>query len=262
MTDSPLYRTVGILGGAGSFGVVELIAHATLGLVACKKFKTSDTPEEIRKEASIQQNLRHPNIVTLYLAEFEPTCCRLFIEYMKYGTVDEFIRDYDVPWKWKLQIVHEVALAMAYLHGRDPAIIHGDLKCANILIGFEFHAKVSDFGLAHMKGMSLSENCDKIRGSIRYMDPNYLEDLLKKKTEYFDVYGFAISMWEIFSEKTEYSGVDRKILITHIEKGTRPGLDDMGINTPEAIRILAKQCWSKKIEYRPRFCAIRDILAK
>ena len=262
MAVSTQFRVLKTL-GAGGFGRVYLIQHRDWGSIACKELELyDDDKKEIRKEAAIHQHLRHPHIVTLYDVQFEPTCCRLFIEYMKYGTVGEFLKRYTVDWKWKLQIVHEIALAMAYLHGLRPAVIHGDLTCGNILIGPDFHAKVSDFGLAHIKGMSRKEDYDKLQGTIRYMDSNYLENPQRKKTEFFDVYGFAISVWEIFSEKTAYSGVDRKALITFIEKGTRPTLEDMGINTPEAIRNLTNQCWCAKVEYRPRFCKIKDILAE
>ena len=80
--------------------------------------------------------------------------------------------------------------------------MHGDPKCGNILIGYEFHAKVSDFRLAHMKEMSKAKT-EKLRGTTRYIAPEYFIDP-KKKIESFDVYAFAICVWEIFSEKPAY----------------------------------------------------------
>ena len=53
-----------------------------------------------------------------------------------------------------MQIIYDVASAVAYLHGRQPPIIHGDLRCLNVLIGIEFHAKGCDFGLARIHKIS------------------------------------------------------------------------------------------------------------
>ena len=80
----------------------------------------------------------------------------------------------------KTQITSEVVLGMAYLHNQKPAIIHGDLTCGNILIGYEYHAKVSDFGLARMKEMSKTRT-EKLRGTKKYIAPEYFIDPKKKK---------------------------------------------------------------------------------
>ena len=104
----------------------------------------------------------------------------------------------------KHKLYTKKVLGMAYLHNPKRAIIHGDLTCANILIGYEYHAKVSDFGLAHMKEISKSKTENPLRGTTRYIAPEYFNDPKKKKIESYDVYGFAICVWEIFSEKIAY----------------------------------------------------------
>ena len=113
-----------------------------------------------------------------------------------------------VTWEQKLQILHDVASAMSYLHHHQPIIIHGDLKCQNILIGYWHYAKISDFGMAQIKSISRSKSSHPGCGTLQYIAPEYLKDPLKKKSEPFDVYGFAISAWEIFSEKRPYSDCD------------------------------------------------------
>ena len=129
--------------GSGGFGCVYLIKHRIYGLIAYKqlqkKLSTSGFGEEhfekLREEAAIQQNLKHPNIVALYGAQFDANNCGLFLEFMEHGPVNEFIETFDVTWGWKIQAMHDVSLAMLFLHCQRPAIIHGDLKCLNILIG-------------------------------------------------------------------------------------------------------------------------------
>lgn len=48
-------------------------------------------------------------------------------------------------------IVEGIVSGMLYLHSSNPPILHNDLKTANILIGNNFSAKISDFGLCMKK---------------------------------------------------------------------------------------------------------------
>ena len=254
--------------GAGGFGSVDLIEHSRLGRVAYKKLTTSRKVSEadqlkLMKEAEIQQNLRHPFIVVLYEATVSPSACGLFLEYMKYGPVDEFVEQYTVPSGWKLQIIYDVSLAILYLHEQNPVIIHGDLKCQNILIGDGYHAKISDFGLAlTVKRLSSCEvEQDKVSGTIEYIAPEYLSDPCKTKTEKFDVYAFAITAWEIFSQKHAYRDFCNHSLIWEtVKRGMRPGVEELNGRTPDSVIQLIEDSWHKKPEHRPTFKEVSTVL--
>ena len=251
--------------GEGGFGSVHLINHRTWGEVACKKMKSVTVSPNgtgtIAKEARIQQSLRHPNIVILFDFLYEPPRYLLFLEYMKYGSVDEFLKIYSTRWQRKAQIVYEMILGMAYLHEQKPPIIHGDLTCGNILIGQDYHAKVSDFGLAHIKEISKSKTENPNGGTTRYMAPEYFRDLYKKKIESYDVYGFAICVWEIFSEKTAYYDcTNQRALHVYVEKGERPNLKDIDEEVPGFVTNLICACWNGDVETRPTFDDIKAVL--
>ena len=47
-----------------------------------------------------------------------------------------------VEWPVKLHIAQGVIRGMNYLHTKTPAIVHGDLKVQNVLIGDDYKAKV------------------------------------------------------------------------------------------------------------------------
>jgi serine/threonine protein kinase len=48
-----------------------------------------------------------------------------------------------LPWSVRLQVLHEVTQAVLYLHSRMPAVVHKDLKSANVLLDASNHAKLT-----------------------------------------------------------------------------------------------------------------------
>ena len=253
--------------GSGGFGSVDLIQHRRWGRVAYKTHPASSATKkclkQLRKEASIQQRLWHPNIVILFDAKFDSKLCGLFLEYMKYGTVDVFLEDYKVNWEWKIQIIHEVASGMVYLHEQKPAIIHGDLKCQNILIGEGYHAKISDFGLAQvMQQLSKSGIDSVVSGTIRYIAPEYLSGVSKMKMEGFDIYAYSISVWEILCQKLAYYDFcDTRLIWVSVVKGIRPEISDVTGPIPEPVLNMMEKCWDQDDAVRPRFKTISEVLS-
>ena len=179
---------------------------------------------------------------------FNSTCCGLFIEYMKYGSVLEFIERFEVTPEWRIEILYETASGMFYLHGNQPPIIHGDLSSQNILVGEGFHAKIADFGLSR----TLKENYENsttvtpIRGKPIYIAPEYFKNPRKRKSEKFDVYGFAISAWEILSQKRAYHDfADMRWLSIYVERGERPDMKELDVSVPNTVKQLIEKCWNE-----------------
>lgn len=56
-----------------------------------------------------------------------------------------------LDWETRLKIALDAAKGLEYLHEHvNPPVIHRDFKSSNILLDKNFHAKVSDFGLAKL----------------------------------------------------------------------------------------------------------------
>ena len=252
--------------GEGGYGIVQLVEHSRFGTVAyktCPGASTDKVRAELKSEAEQHRILSHPNVVIFYDSVFNSTCCGLFVEYMKYGSVDEFIERFEVQPEWRIQILYETANGMSYLHGNQPVIIHGDISKQNILIGEGFHAKIADFGLSR----TLKENYEnsktetQLRGKTAYIAPEYFTDPNKRKSEKFDVYGFAISAWEILSQKRAYhTCTNQRLIPIYVERGERPDMREVDMSTPNTIKQLIEICWHKNEKKRPNFESIRDQL--
>ena len=260
--DSPTFELIETL-AAGGFGIAYLVSHKVFGEVVFKKLlETSNCKERNRfqSECEIHKKLSHRNIVKYLGSHSDSASCGFFIEYLKYGAVDDFIENHTVLSQWKTLIMHDVSKAVLYLHNQQPGIVHGDLKPSNILIDDQYRAKVCDFGLSCLQKLTQTSN-NSIGGTLPYIAPEYILNPAKQKTEKFDVYGFAISAWEIFSGKRHSSDFQVPRLITKfVVDGFRPSLEDIPANhtIPNTLLQLIELCWDKLELKRPTFKEIED----
>lgn len=150
--------------GKGSHGSVyraSLVSSDGCRTVAVKRLSHfhGDISKKLASEISILSSLSpHPHIVGLLGSarprgrpdSAEDHHPLLVMEFMPHGSVHDLLHASADPPNWpaRFQIVSQVARALEHLHGSEPAIIHRDVKSANILLDAEWNAKLSDFGLA------------------------------------------------------------------------------------------------------------------
>ena len=95
-----------------------------------------------------------------------------------------------------------------------------------------------------------------------YIAPEYLRDPRKIKTEEYDVYSYAISVWEIFSEKQAYYDfTDKNTIFFHVvERKSRPLLTDIADTINDSVMNMIQECWHQDGGSRPSFATVRDLL--
>ncbi|VAI62232.1 unnamed protein product [Triticum turgidum subsp. durum] len=109
-------------------------------------------------EVQILGEIRHTNIVKLLCCISSSEAELLVYEYMENGSLDRWLHQRDrvgslapLDWPTRLQIAIDSARGLCYMHhDSSPAIVHCDVKSANILLDPEFRAKIADFGLARI----------------------------------------------------------------------------------------------------------------
>jgi serine/threonine protein kinase len=155
----------------------------------------------------------------------------------------------------RLSLATDAACGMNILHSSRPTIIHRDLKSLNLLVDSTWVLKIADFGLSRFKTGSqelLTGQC----GTYHWMAPEVMSG--EQYTEKADVYSFGINLWEIYTRKVPFSGMQPVQVVTSVyNKGQRPLVPG---SCPFNYRSLMESCWHQDPEKRPGFPHIYDTL--
>ncbi|KAJ9172170.1 hypothetical protein P3X46_015442 [Hevea brasiliensis] len=180
--------------------------------------------------------LNHPNIVKLI-----GHCCE---------GEHRMLNDTELNWKRRINIALGVARGLEYLHTRGKPVIHRDLKASNVLLGKDFNAKLSDFGLAKFGPQDDETHIiTRVVGTRGYFAPEYFATgHLTLKT---DVFSFGVVLLEILSGceaiKKHSDGV-----ATDLAQWSKPHLS----NKVELHRVVDKKLGSIPMEEAQDFAEV------
>ncbi|KAJ7111279.1 kinase-like domain-containing protein [Mycena epipterygia] len=236
--------------------------------VALKRLRifTSD-PESPRnhlwqlcREAVVWRGLHHPFILPFLGIDretFSNAFC-LVSPWMKHGTVLNYLRDNgrkDVD-----RLLLETAQGLEYLHSMN--IVHGDLRGTNILISDDFHACISDFGLA----VSLSDADTTIgssnssrAGSVGWFAPELIDPTTFgcdrfPRAPASDVYAFACVCQELYTGAPPFPGMSDVAAMLKFVAGERPKRPN---SMSDELWTLVTSAWAQDFRARP---AISEII--
>lgn len=200
---------------AGGMAEVFLAKQTSLGgferLVCIKRIlphltQQGDFITMFQDEARIAANLTHPNVAQIYdIGEIEDS---YFIA-MEYVRGEDLRRVYNaevsrgraMPLEQAAQIIMYAAAGLDYAHrqttidGRPLGIVHRDISPQNILITYDGHVKIVDFGVAKAANKVTETRSGVLKGKYSYMSPEQASgDPIDART---DIFALAITLYEV-----------------------------------------------------------------
>ncbi|KAL3644312.1 Proline-rich receptor-like protein kinase perk1 [Castilleja foliolosa] len=140
--------------GQGGFGYVHRGVLPNGKEIAVKQLKdgSGQGEREFQAEVEIISRVHHKHLVSLVGYCMTGFQRMLVYEFVPNNTLEFHLHGKGRPvmnWSTRMKIALGAAKGLAYLHEDcHPKIIHRDIKASNILLEYNFEAKVADFGLA------------------------------------------------------------------------------------------------------------------
>eukprot|EP01043_Picozoa_sp_COSAG02_P049529 COSAG02_NODE_4982_length_4751_cov_8.305245_2_plen_1387_part_01 len=293
--------------GRGSFaqvyrGTYRFRGHSQTRAIALKLFDNSlnidaRMKERFVAEAKIGSTLRHDNLIALFGVLCIPDRgWALALELAAGGALDHALRAGGfISWEVRLRWLQEIAQGLASLHSEPNAIVHRDLKAANVLLSSTklsiAVAKVADFGVAEV--MMTEVQSRRSAGSVGTLAWKAPETFIGEYTTSSDVFGFGVTAFEVITKQLPWDRLSEPEIMAKASERFRPQqslLDRYGISVqeqrenwmqdnpldgrrpdlrghaddscPDQLLDLVERCWADETHYRPAVSLISQILAE
>jgi serine/threonine protein kinase len=247
-----------VLIGRGAFGHVYRGRY--LGVpVAVKEFpsETASIINAFESEVAILCALRHPNILPIIgftRGDRAKDAEYTLVTPLLAKKFTDVIKDPNYTQEQRLRWSLDIASALVYLHGREPAVRHGDLKPANVMLDAAGNAVLLDFGLATS---SMTTTLPSRGGGFT---PAYAAPEVQAggaRTAAADIFALGLLLYEIWHERPWYEGIDLRGHVSHVDflrAGLTPPLSPHAM--PAFMASLIAQCLATDASRRPTAAAV------
>lgn len=166
----------------GTFGVVKLAHHQetrkqfSIKIIEKSDIRANELTDNVRREVAILKALHHRNVVTLHEVLRSSSKIYIVMDLVKGGQLFQHIQQNSpLPLHLAHLYFKQLIDGVHYCHTRG--IFHRDLKPENVLVDHDDTLKISDFGLASMKGgLAGSDLLYTICGTEQYCAPEVVLD--------------------------------------------------------------------------------------
>ncbi|KAI5433680.1 protein LYK5 [Lathyrus oleraceus] len=253
---------------------------------------------DVSSEINILKRINHANIIRLSGFCVYKGNTYLVYEFAQNNSLDDWLHSENknkskshenlnstcLSWFQRVQIAHDVADALNYLHNyANPPHVHKNLQSGNILLDGKFRGKVSNFGLARVMENEDNEGFQLTRhviGTQGYMAPEYIENGLI--TPKMDVFAFGVVILELLTGREVVGGDKNNGLlrdqllsstVNEVLEGENdreklrgfmdPNLrDEYPLDLAYSMAEIAKRCVARDLNSRPNVSEVFMVLSK
>jgi len=253
------YRIEGQI-GMGSMGIVYRATEVALDRpVAIKTLRLSllreETPpvqDEMRRrflqEAQAAGRLSHPGITTVYRVGEEAEVPYLAMEWLEGKTLETLMREHGrLPAEQALRLVAELLDALAVAH--RGGVIHRDIKPSNLMVLEDGRLKVTDFGIALVRGRELV----KTQAGVLLATPKFASPEQLRGTDLdgrSDLFSAGVLLFHLLSGEFPFEGEHFMELAGNILSAEPRSLRHYLEGAPSELEALLRVALRKEREER------------
>lgn len=219
--------------GYWGFGTPVVIKRLIVGNKASKRALHS-----FMREVKIWHKLNHPHVVKLFGACHDSMPPFFVCEDAELGNLDDFLYSHDKAKTMIWRLLYQASLGLAYLHHKK--IVHGDLKCNNILIGADKKARLGDFGLSFIRSESKTMSKHDQSGAIQWVAPECLTGEVENPLFASDVYSLGMCIIEAFTGQCPWGNrIDHAVMWLVARGRLPPAPENM---SDEGWKLVKQMC--------------------
>ena len=243
------YQVVETLGTGAHSRVVR--AHDPLidRFVAIKLFSPAlargDARTRFLREARVVGKLSHPSIITVHDMGIEESTQTpyLVMELVEGQSLEKLISKGSIPFPTACEYAAHVAVALSVAHRR--AVIHGDVKPANILVTPDNRIKLTDFGMARLAS---HQTDSAVRGTPAYWCPEQI--LGRAQDARSDLFSLGVVLNEMLTGINPFDGDSIPSVCNHILSSTPQPPSRSNPSIPQALDEIVGACLTKEPQLR------------
>ncbi|MEM9643579.1 MAG: serine/threonine-protein kinase [Planctomycetota bacterium] len=241
--------------GAGTVGTIYLGKEKSTGTqVAIKRLHPGVSQDKLiqarfRRETTILQRLRHPNIVACFGGGEQEGGLYYIMELVNGGTVKDLLETAErLAWPVVVDIARQICSALQCAH--NHGVIHRDLKPGNLFLTQDAIVKLGDFGIARDTHSADLTSTGLTVGTHAYMSPEQItgDEMISGKT---DLYALGCCLMEMLTGRKPFLGDNFAQLFEQHLRSAPPRVRGLVGDCPEELDQVVADLLEKRPEDRP-----------
>jgi serine/threonine protein kinase/Tfp pilus assembly protein PilF len=253
--------------GEGGMGVVYKAEDLRLKRTVAMKFLPKrlsahgEERERFALEAQAASALNHPNICVIHEIDEENGETFMVMEYIDGITLREWIQTKasqaegfrKTGLKEIVELAGQIAEGLGKAH--EKGIVHRDIKSENIMVTEDNHAKIMDFGLAKLRGVSKLTKTGSTIGTVAYMSPEQVEGL---ETDHrTDIFSFGVVLYEMLSGQLPFRAEHETAMMYEIINVEPKPVSEVRQSVDAELNRIVSKCLEK--DRTVRYQSMRDV---
>jgi formylglycine-generating enzyme required for sulfatase activity/dienelactone hydrolase len=237
--------------GAGGMGVVYKARDTRLDRLVALKFlppHLSGEPQQkhqLLQEARATSTLDHPNIGVVHeIVETPDGQVFIAMAYYEGESLKKHIAA-GLPFGEAAEIARQVAEGLDYAHRHG--VIHRDIKPGNVVITTEGVAKIIDFGLAKLPGVTATLE-GSTKGTPAYMSPEQAAG--REIDARSDIWSLGVILYEMLARSLPFAGESQVAQLRAIIHDPPRPLRAVRPDVPDELESVVHRAMEKEREKR------------
>ena len=238
----------------GPGGVAKIVVVKELRV----DFASADSARQMfLNEARIATRLNHPNIVQTMEVIEEQEDLYIVMESLDGQPLSRLLKtshSATLTQAARIRILVKALEGLHYVHeledydGRPLGAVHRDVSPQNIIVTYNGHVKLVDFGVAKASDATTMTASGVFKGKARYASPE--QALCAKVDRRADIFAVGTILWEMLAGKRMWAGHTDATVLFALASGKLPSLREAWPEVPPVLEAICAKALATDVNAR------------